>query len=418
MMVLRSLVIGLVLAGLAGTSSTADAQFWKKVKETAKRAAQREVLKEVEETVTGSVRCAFDNLECIRQAEAEGKAVETVDADGNVVSPAGATSSGAATALNANYDFEPGTRLLFAEDFTRDNVGDFPRRMELVRGNWEIVEWQGRRFMRNTGPRGAAIKINLPSTLPERYTIETEVYFPHGNQQMVLFTTPPERAWNRTDDNFFKIAGNHGTGIEARATARDLVRATSKDARMHEGVVPIRIMVDGRYAKVFVGERRVANVPNASLPRSGSLYLENVNFADEKNAMLIGPIRVAAGGKDLYEVLATDGRVTADGILFDTGSHRIRPESRPVLQEIGAMLREHPELRLNIVGHTDNAGSEEQNRILSRERAGAVMQHLVREYGIAQARLRAEGKGPSEPVTTNDTPAGRQQNRRVELVRM
>jgi OmpA-OmpF porin, OOP family len=96
----------------------------------------------------------------------------------------------------------------------------------------------------------------------------------------------------------------------------------------------------------------------------------------------------------------------------------IRPESAPTLKEIGDMLREHPQLHLRIEGHTDDVGQAAANQTLSERRAAAVWQHLMQHYGIDASRLESRGLGQSRPATVNDTPEGRQQNRRVELVRL
>ena len=81
------------------------------------------------------------------------------------------------------------------------------------------------------------------------------------------------------------------------------------------------------------------------------------------------------------------------------------------------MLKEHPELALTIEGHTDNVGKPESNQALSEKRAAAVRQYLVDNYQIDGARLQAKGLGQTKPVGGNDTAEGRQQNRRVELVK-
>jgi outer membrane protein OmpA-like peptidoglycan-associated protein len=82
------------------------------------------------------------------------------------------------------------------------------------------------------------------------------------------------------------------------------------------------------------------------------------------------------------------------------------------------MLEAHPELKLTIEGHTDNVGSAGANQTLSEQRAAAVAQYLETNYQIAAARLATKGYGASKPVASNDTQDGRQQNRRVELVKM
>jgi outer membrane protein OmpA-like peptidoglycan-associated protein len=183
-----------------------------------------------------------------------------------------------------------------------------------------------------------------------------------------------------------------------------------------DSLYKVRVMADGKYAKVYINERRVANAPNANLARPNKLILNLHGW--EKEPTLLGSIHVAAGGKKLYDALAEKGRVATQGIYFDTGSDRLRPESSATLKEIGTMLKDHAELKLAIEGHTDNVGSAPANQSLSEKRAAAVRQYLMDTYQVDGARLEAKGLGQSKPAVSNDTPEGRQQNRRVELVKM
>jgi outer membrane protein OmpA-like peptidoglycan-associated protein len=169
--------------------------------------------------------------------------------------------------------------------------------------------------------------------------------------------------------------------------------------------------------KVYLGERRVANVPNAIFPRSDTLFVA-VSSASLERPILLGAVRIAGGGRDLYDRLARDGRVATQGILFASGSDRIRPESTPTLEEIGTMLTEHADLRLSIEGHTDSDGEEGFNQDLSERRAAAVKAYLVEEFDVDAGRLETAGFGESRPVADNTGAEGKQQNRRVELVRL
>jgi len=107
-------------------------------------------------------------------------------------------------------------------------------------------------------------------------------------------------------------------------------------------------------------------------------------------------------------------RIVLRGITFDFNQSTIRPDSRPVLDEAVDVLRENPSVSVVIEGHTDSIGSEAYNQALSVRRAEAVFRYLVNS-GIAPDRLTVEGFGKSDPVATNETEAGRAQNRRVEL---
>ncbi|HUP65143.1 MAG TPA: OmpA family protein [Thermoanaerobaculia bacterium] len=107
--------------------------------------------------------------------------------------------------------------------------------------------------------------------------------------------------------------------------------------------------------------------------------------------------------------------VTLPGIFFDVGKSQIKAGSRNTLLRIAEQLRANPQLTILVEGHTDSTGSEELNQRLSEARAAAVLDVLV-QNGVPQNQISAVGKGEGSPIATNDTVAGRQQNRRVELV--
>ncbi len=409
--------------------STAQGQILKKIKKAAQGAVESESMRQVDKMVRDKVRCVFDDLECIRAAEKSGKGAVLTNDDGEllrdgkgepITDPAAVASASEVAPKPgegawANYDFQPGDDILVVDDYMSDKVGDFPRRFELVEGSFEIVEWEDSRYLRATS--GGLIAIPLPKTLPEKFTVEYTVNLKHGNAFIRLL---PGRAYYGPAR---KYRGSVASVEMARAGIRAIgesgptamVSMDIKTARDH--VVPFRIQADGEHMKVYLGARRVANVPNAVFPRSDTLFLA-VGSATESTPILVGPIRIAGGGRDLYDRLARDGRVATQGILFATASARIRAESTPTLNEIGAMLKEHPELRLHIEGHTDSDGDDAFNQSLSERRAAAVTEYLTKELGVDASRLTSAGFGESRPVGDNGTAEGKQQNRRVELVRV
>jgi OOP family OmpA-OmpF porin len=103
--------------------------------------------------------------------------------------------------------------------------------------------------------------------------------------------------------------------------------------------------------------------------------------------------------------------------LFDLDKAELKPESKPQVDEIAALLKDDPALKLMVVGHTDNQGAAAHNIELSKKRADAVASVLQAQYGIAADRPLALGMGSAAPVASNDTDAGRAKNRRVELVK-
>jgi outer membrane protein OmpA-like peptidoglycan-associated protein len=107
--------------------------------------------------------------------------------------------------------------------------------------------------------------------------------------------------------------------------------------------------------------------------------------------------------------------VNMSDVLFDTGKYTLRPGAREKLAKIAGIVLTQPGLKLEVEGHTDNVGTVEYNQRLSENRATAVRDYLVQQ-GIPISNITARGFGKTLPVVSNDTPAGRQQNRRVELV--
>ncbi|HSN49969.1 MAG TPA: OmpA family protein [Bacteroidales bacterium] len=118
---------------------------------------------------------------------------------------------------------------------------------------------------------------------------------------------------------------------------------------------------------------------------------------------------------DMFVALNRDGHV-ALYINFDTGKSIIRPESRPIIEQIAGMLKTNPDLILSVEGHTDNAGNAASNKTLSVERAKSVVAAIV-EQGISAERLSPSGYGQDKPIGDNNTEEGRAKNRRVELVK-
>ena len=387
----------LAMPGFAGAQGGLLGRVKKRVEENATRQAER------------AVDCAMSDQSCIDKAKAAGKPVKidstrTVDAAGMAATGSGTVSSGgrassAADAVWANYDFVPGPKTFFYEDFKNDEVGNFPRRYEFKNGNVELVTFRERTWLRfvTTGQ----MYIPLPAVLPMRYTLEMDFWGTGG----VCWIFPNGTLSGNSRMEFGADA--YGGVVTAGGRASSGGNSDQRNL-VHMG----RIMVDGSYAKVYVNARRVANVPNFSAERANRIGI----YCD--NGMALGGIRIAEGGRKLYDALVAEGRVATQGIYFDTGSDRIQPESAPTLKEIAAMLVEHAQLRLGIEGHTDNVGTATANRELSSRRAEAVKTYLTGELRVDPARLIATGLGSTKPAQPNTTPEGRQTNRRVELVKL
>lgn len=318
----------------------------------------------------------------------------------------------------SNYDFVAGDTILFAEDFTSDRVGNFPRRLELERGNFEVVEWSGRRWLRANGT-GEFI-VTLPKALPERWTMEFEMTLPSAGVWIYPGTESDQAGGSiqqihLSDDAAEAIVpGRSSTSLSPMSVLGEGILAEN---RILTHPLHVRVQADGAYMKVYLEEQRVINVPNMGRWQGNLLHFDfgNNTNGGELFPPLMTALTVNAGGAEFYDTLMAAGRLAVPGIYFDTGSSRIRPESSGTLAEITSVMSAHPELKLLIEGHTDNVGDAGANKTLSAARAAAVVTYLSGK-GVAPSRLSSAGLGDTKPAAPNDSAENRQRNRRVELV--
>jgi len=153
---------------------------------------------------------------------------------------------------------------------------------------------------------------------------------------------------------------------------------------------------------------------NVSLPDylfySEHFELTGLTHADKPFLLNIALSAIPAG----TAVPSANKPVTLRNVFFESGSAQLKPESKTELERLKQLLNDHKTLNIQINGHTDNVGPDAENLRLSEQRAKAVYEYLV-QNGIATARLRFKGFGETQPVASNDTPEGRQQNRRTEF---
>lgn len=173
---------------------------------------------------------------------------------------------------------------------------------------------------------------------------------------------------------------------------------------------------NGRY--LYAKLSRPAGTVHVSLAFSDDANRGRVVIARviETTKMDTGMIKVVEAD-EMSRNLDAQGRINLYGILFDFDKAEIRPESQPQLEQIAALLKRNPALRLDVVGHTDGQGGAAYNLKLSDARAFAVVADLAMRHGIDRTRLNAVGKGMDQPIASNTDEAGRAQNRRVELVK-
>ncbi|MES1222788.1 MAG: OmpA family protein, partial [Bacteroidota bacterium] len=171
--------------------------------------------------------------------------------------------------------------------------------------------------------------------------------------------------------------------------------------------------------RVYFNQEKVWDLPKAmsqtALYNSIVYWLQGA--ADDGNFYLSN-LRLAVGMPDTRNKILTQNKWVTHGILFDVNSANIKPESYGTLKEMANVLKEFADLKVKIIGHTDADGNDASNLDLSQRRAASVKVALAKEFGIDESRMETDGKGESEPIDNNTTPAGKANNRRVEFIKI
>jgi OmpA-OmpF porin, OOP family len=394
----------LAAAASLGVSRTADAQFGglkDRIKQKAAEKAAEKVGKKVDEAM-GDKPAA--------------EPAKPAAASSNTVSSTGSTAPTSRREW-ANYDFVPGARTIFFTDFTEDQVGNFPKRLTFKNGAMEVVELDGgQRALKASSY--SILLIPLPEVLPQKFTVELDVI--NRDSKGVAANTFEITGGGALNDAKYTRVGWGHNGLDASGGGVEGMSIMAKDADVVRYVghpASFRILGDGPALKLYADEKRLANIPNGGFQRGRTLALYLQGRDDEKNAVYVTRIRVAESNKDIYDELSASGRWTTQGILFETGKSELKPESTPTLKAIAAALKGHPDLKVEIQGHTDNVGSAASNLTLSQARAEAVKAALESDYAVSGDQLTAKGLGDTKPVGKNTTPEGRANNRRVEIVK-
>ncbi len=452
-----------LLIALTGCANTLDRAI-DRAGNVAERAVNRNIDNRTDRAVNGAidgafqrgedaVRCTYDDDACVRRANDRGENVVLVDRDGTPVDrngnpvsednvegaivrapgSAGPPSGPRPGVTNANFDFEPGARTLFQDDFESTRTGNVPGSIRFVTGEIDVVEDRGNKVLRVLP--GSVFKVPMGER-PNLFTLEFDLYLEQDGQ--VCITTTPiddpdqwrigdldyilnscERATEWADMTALTLApggrGSYSTGFIADEGRGGTGNYGGYPA-LAERYVPVRATVDGTYLKVYLDETRVVNIPNTELAPGSMLYFVTLKNYDYPSTAYIDNIRVGAGGQETgYGALQTGDRITARGILFESGSARITGSSSTELNQLLTALEGNPGLSIRIEGHTDASGGASTNQRLSQQRAQAVADWLAGR-GISSGRLQPVGMGEDQPVASNDTASGREQNRRVEIV--
>ncbi len=307
--------------------------------------------------------------------------------------------------------FIPGGKTIFYDDFTDMSAGDAPPHFK-VRGAAPELQAAGDVRQLTISQRGSIFP-NV-TALPKNFTYEAEIKFdPKGREiahLILLSGTKQVLVYSTT-------ASPNQCDLQVQLKApkyQDLGRKRLQMSWAEPAKLALWVQ-DGRL-RIFVNGEKQLDFNQIEMPAISGVEFAH-DFYGPPQSFGYRTVRFAESTPDFSQVITSAGRFVTHGILFDTASDRLKPESAPVIQSIAKGLETNPNLRLLIEGHTDSAGNAAANMDLSRRRAEAVKSVLVTQFKIDAGRLTTAGLGATKPVDTNDTPQGRAQNRRVELVR-
>lgn len=335
--------------------------------------------------------------------------------------------------IYSKFDYVPGDKLLFFDDFSQDFVGDFPSKWN-TNASGEVVKIgnKGNWFELKTGY--GVFYVPDVKDLPEDFTIEFDILTKGVNQQ----TSSTARFHVILSDNDkFKDGINHfakvtiplGQYAPFAFRARNYFNRsggsinTDIKADIRKAILNqphIAISVTKKRFRLWVNETKYIDIPRFIEEENVLKYLKFHlnNLKDGQEHLYISNLKVAEGGVDLRRKLLSEGKISTNGILFDSGSANIKPQSYGIIRQISQVLMQDESIKLNIIGHTDSDGSDEANLKLSKNRANAVKEALIKIYKISGSRLQTDGKGETEPVDDNGTADGKAKNRRVEFVKI
>jgi OmpA-OmpF porin, OOP family len=328
---------------------------------------------------------------------------------------AGSSPQNPSLKVYANYDFVPGDKIIFEDNFSEDRDAEFPTHWELEKGQAILNKIRGTESFFITDGNYARVSplIKNKSYLTNQFTVEYDLYNPdNGSYGLMLFfkdneggdlasvqVTPSEVNYDYTESR------NLNASLPAE------IQSDNFKDRWHH----VAIAYNNKQMKVYADQYRVLYVPNADITPAS---LDFGGIGDQTNPIIFRNVRIASGGgMNMVGQKFTDAKIVTHGINFEIDKATILPESMGTLNMVAQVMKDNPDIKFDVEGFTDNTGTPTHNLTLSQQRADAVKAQLV-SMGIPASRLTTKGFGDTKPISDNNTPEGRANNRRVEFVKM
>jgi len=328
------------------------------------------------------------------------------------------------------YDFVPGDRIIFFEDFSQDAIGDFPA-LWTTDGSGEvrtINNYPGNWLYAPSDDNVYCLMKNL--TLPQNFIFEFDVVpTPRDPEEDDTYASFSLTFFNCEDDflqadiipgtrGFAVTAATDGWYADGFENGDYIVNLTSDISPIKINVLNhIILWVQGRRLRIYYDGLKIIDGPTA-LPASGSYNRFRFSLWGHPSHPFFSNLKITTAAPDTRSKLLTEGKLISYGIYFDSGKDIVKPESYGALNDIAKVLKENPDVRIKITGHTDSDGNDALNLDLSKRRAASVKKELSGTFGIEVSRMETDGLGESQPIGPNTTAEGKAQNRRVEFLKL
>lgn len=402
--------------------SHGNAQFLDKLAKKAQKASEKAIERKVEQKATKTANDGMDEV-----LNNKKKSSKTNDN----------SSSSKTKVSKKDSDFVSGTKIIFEEKFSNDAIGDFPVNW-FTNSSGELVTMEGSSTKwLQISDRGSFTPLNI-SKLPENFTFEFDVattdnFNFYSTPLNIVFTEKTNKAdnvWNtvfkRKEAMIFSVhpanslAGTvGGSSISVISEKKEILKNKVEVSNFNKNNNSVRVQVwrqKNRF-RMYVDGKKYWDLPTAFGDANYNQIIFFVGmYKKTTDKFFISNLKLAEAVADTRHKLIETGSFTTNEILFDTNKATIKASSKNVLDELGKALKENPNVKISITGHTDSDGSENDNQKLSEKRAEAVAVYFSSNYGISKARFVTNGKGESEPITDNYSEENKQLNRRVEFV--
>ena len=423
-------------------STQVEAQLFKKIKKKVERKLEQKVDQQIDKEIDDVFEGEEEETGKKKKRKKKNKKSSDTETTNESTENDVEVTPEVAFEVYSKYDFIPGEELIAYEDFSGDAIGDLPQKWntnlssEVVTMNTAPGNW-----MRIGKGLGVFVFSEIPSDLPEDFTLEFDIIYDfkantwaYKRYLSVLLSDleDPNNYIGRHNQgkHYSKVSVSVGDGSgrgiffkketknsALNMTGKSYPKSFTKEGSPYE-ITHISILKKGTRMKVYANEEKVIDIPRAVEP---NIPFKTIRFESEitpdDQHFYVSNIKFATGVKT-SDRLFENGSYQAHGITFDSGSATIKASSYATLKQIAQVMKSNPDKTYQIIGHTDNDGSDTVNVPLSESRAKAVKNILKKEFEIDDSRLQTLGKGSSEPLSKENTPTGKAQNRRVEIVQL